>query len=129
MDPQGRQAVTAGNPESAASPIALDDEAAKEVSSEVLRLVHAAFDPRGGRLPVRSPGRAFVVEVMRLARRHGVDLSEADLTELFEAALNLEVADQTAAWLGDTLGDSMRGSFDTGGSVLVRHRSIVATER
>lgn len=128
MDPQGRQTVTAGNPESASSAIALDDEAARDISSEVLRLVHAGFDPRGGRLPVQSPGRAFVVEVLRLARRHGVDLSEADLTELFEAALNLEVADQTAAWLGDTLGDWMRGSFDTGGSVLVRHR-IVATDR
>ena len=48
------QAVTAGNPESASSAIALDDEAARDISSEVLRLVHAAFDPRGGRLPVPS---------------------------------------------------------------------------
>ena len=107
MDPQGRQALTAENPESASSAIALDDEAARDISGEVLRLVHAAFDPRGSRLPVPSPGRAFLVEFLRLARHHGVDLSEADLTELFEAALNLEVADRTAAWLGDTLGDPM----------------------
>ena len=79
---------------------------------EVLRLVHAAFDPRGGRSPARSRGRAFVVEVLRLARHHGVDLSEAELAEVFEAALKIDVADQVATWLGDALGESLRDSFE-----------------
>ena len=126
MDPQGRQALTAKNPESDSRAATLDDEAATRISREVLRLVHAAFDPRGGHSPDRSRGRAFVVEVLRVARLHGVDLSEADLAELFEAALKIDVADQVATWLGDTVGEPMRDSFETGGSMLFQHRILTA---
>lgn len=112
MDRQDRQALTARNPGSDSSAVALDDAAAGDVSREVLRLVQAAFDPRGGRSPDRSRGRAFVVEVLRLARHHGVDLSEAELAEVFEAALKIDVADQVATWLGDALGESLRDSFE-----------------
>ena len=113
MDRQDSQALTARNRTSDSSAVALDDEAARDISREVLRLVHAAFDPRGGRSPAGSRGRAFVVEVLRLARLHGVDLSEAELAELFEVALKMDVADEVATWLGDAVGESLRGSFET----------------
>ena len=93
-------------------PAQLVAEGVTAISREVFRVIGAAFDPRGGRLPVPSPGRAFVVEVLRMAQKHEVALSEADFAELVEAAMKLEVAGQTAALIGGVLGDALRGSFE-----------------
>ena len=113
MDRQSHQEPTVGNPRPDSVAVAPNEEAATAIYTEVLGLVRGAFDPRRDDASVPSPGRAFLAEVMRLAREQGVELSEDDLAELIEAAVQLEVAGEAATWIGDAVGGSLGGAYET----------------
>ena len=113
MERPSHQEPTVGNSRRDSVAVTLDEEAATAIYTEVRGLVRGAFDPRRDDASVPSPGRAFLAEVMRLAREQGVELSEEDLAELIEAAVELEVAGEAATWIGDAVGGSLEGSYET----------------